>query len=363
MTALGRRIAADIAAHGPISVADYMARCLYDPDHGYYTTREPIGAKGDFTTAPEVSQMFGELVAVWLCSVWRAQGAPLPATLAEVGPGRGTLMKDVLRTLRRLDPRLAAGADLAMVETSPRLAEVQRGTLGAEATRMRWYKQVDDLPAQPLFLVANELLDAIPARQFVRAPDGWRERMVGLGDDGRLHFVAGRLPMTGAVLPVAAASAPPGAILELAPARTALVAGFAARIVRDGGAALLIDYGHLSTGLGNTLQALRGHAFADPLETPGEADLTTHVDFEPLANEARRAGASAAFTTQGEFLLAMGLVERAGALGAEAGPEARQAIRGAVERLAGPDAMGNLFKVMAITPADADFPGFPGRID
>ncbi|CAN7385196.1 class I SAM-dependent methyltransferase [Mesorhizobium sp. LjRoot246] len=350
MTRLKTRIVDLIEALGPIPINEFMALCLFDPADGYYTTREPFGVAGDFITAPEISQMFGELVAVWMYQAWLASGRPLPVTIAEIGPGRGTLMKDMLRTLSRLDPDLANGAAFAMIETSPRLTEVQKQTLGVTPFTVGWHETIETLPQQPLFIVGNELFDAVPVRQFVRAGAGWRERMVGLDNANELRFFAGAGSVDPALLPADAAEAPQGAIVEVAPARTALMAAIAERIARQGGAGLFLDYGHLQPGVGDTLQALRSHNHEDVLANPGEADLTSHVDFAALATIVRTRGLDAHLSTQGDFLLGMGILERAGRLGADAGQAARDKITEAVERLAGPQAMGGLFKVLAVLP-------------
>lgn len=356
MTALKKRISGLIEATGPISVAEYMAICLFDPEHGYYTTREPFGAAGDFTTAPEISQMFGELVAIWLYSAWQGADRPAAPVLAEIGPGRGTLMKDMLRVLARLEPALTSNA--ALIETSPRLRDVQKTTLGASGIDISWHDSVDTLPQAPLFIVGNELFDAIPTRQFVNTGKDWNERAVGIGADGELAFVAGSACIEAALLPSDAADAPTGAIFEFAPARTATMEMIAGRIAAHGGAGLFFDYGHLRTGIGDTLQALRKHRYEDVLASPGEADLTSHVDFQSLATAARLNGLEARTATQGDFLLALGLLERAGRLGANADEKGREKLQSEVERLAGPDAMGNLFKVIAIARPGTKLP-FP----
>ncbi|ESY77279.1 ATP synthase subunit beta [Mesorhizobium sp. LNHC221B00] len=350
MTRLKTRIVDLIEATGPIPVNEYMAMCLFDPADGYYTTREPFGVAGDFITAPEISQMFGELVAVWLYQAWAAIGRPMPVTIAEIGPGRGTLMKDMLRTLSRLEPDLANGAAFAMIETSPRLAGIQKQTLGATPFAVGWHETIDTLPRQPLLIVGNELFDAVPTRQFVRAGAGWRERMVGLDDKDELCFFAGAGSVDPTLLPADAGEAPQGAIVEVAPARSALMAAIAERISSHGGAGLFPDYGHLQPGVGDTLQALRKHIHEDVLANPGEADLTSHVDFAALAAIVRAHGLDAYLSRQGDFLLGMGILERAGRLGADAGQAARDKIADDVERLAGPQAMGDLFKVLAIVP-------------
>lgn len=358
MTALKTRIAGLIAASGPISVADYMALCLFDPADGYYTTREPFGAEGDFTTAPEVSQMFGELVAVWLYAAWQASARPAGAMLAEIGPGRGTLMKDVLRVLAKLDAAFVAGASIALVETSPRLREVQKQTLADNGIRIEWHETVSTLPDAPLFIVGNELFDAIPTRQFAKIGAAWHERAVGLNDAGELAFVAGPATIEPSLLPADAATAADGAIFEFAPARSGTMEAISEHIAASGGAGLFFDYGHLEPGIGDTLQALRKHQYDDVLAYPGEADLTSHVDFAALAMAARTNGLDTHLATQGEFLLAMGLLERAGKLGANADAAGREKISVEVERLAGPDAMGTLFKVLAVAPRGTRIP-FP----
>jgi len=358
MTPLGQRIRDTIAASGPMSVAEYMAACLFDPEHGYYTTREPFGADGDFTTAPEISQMFGEIVGVWLVAAWRALGSPAPAVIAEIGPGRGTLMKDVLRTIGRLAPELRSDGRFAMVETSPRLVAVQQRTLGDDAGRVVWSTSVDDLPPGPLFLVGNELFDAVPMRQFVKTASGWRERLVGLDEAGNLAFFAGLASLDAALLPPAAADAAEGAVFEVAPARTAIMDAVCARLAAQGGAALFFDYGHVVGGLGDTLQAVRRHRFDPVFASPGEADLTSHVDFQALVEVALGHLLHAATATQGDFLLAMGLLERAGTLGADADERRREEIRDEVERLAAPDRMGDLFKVMAVSRVPLGIPPF-----
>ena len=358
MTALKERLARLIATAGPISVSDYMASCLFDPEAGYYTTREPFGAAGDFTTAPEISQMFGELVAVWAYSAWAALDRPMPMVLAEIGPGRGTLMADMLRTLDRLDTGFVTRARVALIEASPRLAALQKERLSSGRGRPTWFAEIGALPAMPLVIVGNELFDALPVRQFVKTGQGWRERMVGLDGDGALRFMAGAAGIDPALLPHGASEAPEGTIFEIAPAREALMTEMSARIVRDGGAALFIDYGHLRPGLGDTLQAVRRHAYDDVLAHPGEADLTSHVDFFALARVAQAHGLDARTATQGQFLTGLGLLERAGALGAAADEATRERLRGEVERLAGPEAMGDLFKVLCVARKGTMLPPF-----
>ncbi|MCB1418757.1 MAG: SAM-dependent methyltransferase [Notoacmeibacter sp.] len=351
MSALKDRLLARIALTGPMSVADYFAACLFDPAHGYYTTRDPFGVEGDFTTAPEISQMFGELLAVWAYRAWQGAGSPSPFVFAEIGPGRGTMMADMLRVLARLDGgAMLRAAQVHLVEASPRLAAVQRARLAGAPARPAWVDRVEALPDLPLVMLGNELFDAVPIRQYVKAGGAWRERMVG-AVDGDLAFLAGALPADPALLPPDAARAPEGAIAEVAPQRAALMAAIAARIAAHGGAGLFPDYGYAQPACGDTLQAVKGHRPDPVLANPGAADLTAHVDFAALARAAAPAGLAARLCAQGDFLLALGLLERAGALGAGK-PAAEQArLRDAVERLAGPEQMGRLFKVLAVGPA------------
>lgn len=358
MNRLGEKIAGLIRATGPISVADYMATCLFDPEDGYYTTREPFGVAGDFITAPEVSQMFGELVAIWLVQAWRAGGSPAPVTLAEIGPGRGTLMKDLVRTIGRVAPDLAAAAGFALVEASPRLARMQKVTLEAASVSATWHETIDTLPDQPLLVVGNEIFDALPFRQFVRIDGKWLERGIGLVEDGALGFGVGTVALAAGAVPDSLQDAPDGTIFEIAPAREALMASVTQRIGERGGAGLFFDYGHLAPGPGDTFQAVRKHGSEGVFDNPGEADLTSHVDFHALACVARAHRLAAPTMTQGEFLLAMGLLERAGRIGQAGDESARQRISADVERLAGPDQMGNLFKVMAVFPIGISMPPF-----
>ncbi len=354
MTPLGERIRRLIATSGPVSVADYMATCLFDPQHGYYTTREPFGRDGDFITAPEISQMFGELVAVWLVQAWQSGGMPMPATIAEIGPGRGTLMKDMVRTIRRLAPDLASRAGFSLVEASPRLTAIQAETLRDAGLSFSWHSRIETLPEEPLFVVGNEIFDALPFRQFVRTDQGWLERAIGIDDGGNLRFATGTAALPHDMLPPDVRGAGSGSIYEIAPAREALMSAIAERIAAHGGAGIFFDYGNLVPSIGDTFQAVRRHRSEDVFAHPGEADLTSHVDFSALAAIARAHGLQAQLSTQGEFLLDMGLLERAGRLGEAAGDDVRRKISADVERLAAPDQMGNLFKVLAILPARFD---------
>ncbi|GEN99712.1 ATP synthase subunit beta [Novosphingobium sediminis] len=331
-----------IAATGPISIAHYMA----EANARYYGSRDPLGAGGDFVTAPEISQMFGELIGLWLADIWQRAGSPDGVCYVELGPGRGTLARDALRA--------AAGAGLApevhFVETSPALMALQRAAHRGAV----WHHDLSELPSdRPLLIVANEFLDALPVRQLVRTASGWRERMVGLDAQGRFIPVAGTRPMDAAA-PAAFAEAGEGAILEASPAAATVVQEVAGRLAAQGGAALFIDYGYAEPQLGSTLQAVQAHRKVDVFAEPGEADLTAHVDFATLAEVAEQAGARWLGTnTQGHWLAALGIGARAGSL-ARAAPDAAEAIEAATVRLTAPTEMGALFKVMGLAA-----PGWP----
>jgi len=352
-------IRARIAAQGPISVADYMALCLADPRHGYYMTRDPFGARGDFTTAPEISQMFGELIGVWMAAVWQQMGAPKGVRLVELGPGRGTLMSDALRAAKVMSGFLDA-ASVHLVEISPALTAKQRETLRGAAAPVSWHASLDAVPEGPAIIVANEFFDALPVHQAVKTARGWRERRVGL-DGEKLIFTPGEAAIDlDSRLPPSARDAPDGAIFEWRDDDVARMLG--KRLAQQGGAALVIDYGHAQSAAGDTLQALGRHAYADPLATPGELDLTAHVDFEALARAATSAGA-AAFgpLTQGDLLRRLGIETRAGKLKAKASGDAAGRIDAALARLtgAGRADMGSLFKAVALAhPALGAPPAF-----
>ena len=332
LTAIFARL---IAATGPISVAHFMA----ESNARYYSTRDPLGTAGDFVTAPEISQMFGELIGLWLADMWIRAGRDEPVHYVELGPGRGTLARDALIAAKRygLTPRVH------FVETSTALKARQ---LALHPTA-QWHHDLSTLPMLgPLLIVANEFLDALPVRQLVRTGEGWRERMVG--HDGRnFAFVAGSQPMESA-LPADLREAPDGAIVETCPAAAATIYEVAGRLAAQGGAALFIDYGSDTAHLGSTLQAVRAHCKLDPFAAPGEADLTAHVDFASLARIAQsRSVRWLGTVTQGHFLRALGIETRAANLAAFA-PEHAQAIFAARDRLIGEGQMGALFKVMGL---------------
>lgn len=361
MTELEEKLKRQIALHGPISIASYMAQCLCDPDHGYYTKRDPFGSEGDYTTAPEVSQMFGELIGIWFLSLWQQQGRPKPFHLAELGPGRGTLMADMLRVIL---PHLQGTENLHihLVEISPFLKQIQKGKLVPFNIEVTWHDDLTTLPQSPLFIIGNEFFDALPIHQWVAHQQRWHERVVGLDENGELAFGLG---------PVRDLASPDhlpideGAIREQSPTSEAIVIGLTRHLAKHSGAALLIDYGYDRPAYGNTFQALQSNAYADPLRQCGERDLTAHVNFHALTEAAKgelaktKNGLSISRTvTQGDFLLRMGLLERAGQLGSGKSTNKQNEIRAAVERLAAPEEMGALFKLFAIYPQAIAAPAF-----
>ena len=337
---LGESFRRLIRQTGPLSVARWMG----EGNAHYYASRDPLGEQGDFITAPEVSQMFGEMLGLWCADLWHRAGRPEPVLYVELGPGRGTLVKDALRAMaaQRLRP------EVHFVEGSPALAALQREAVPDAVV----HESLADVPHDtPMLLLANEFLDALPVRQLVRTERGWRERMVGLEGE-RFVFVAGDQPMDGAV-PLERRDAEPGTIIETCPGAAAVVQEIAARLQKQGGATLLIDYGHLEPRTGSTLQAVRAHRKVDPLDMPGEADLTAHIDFATLVEIARAEGASVYTAQQGAFLERLGITARASAL-ANAQPDRASQIAGEHRRLCAPDQMGELFKVMALIA-----PGWP----
>ncbi|SDY67493.1 class I SAM-dependent methyltransferase [Citreimonas salinaria] len=350
MTPLAALLVRQIAATGPISLAEYMAACLGHPEHGYYTTRDPLGAQGDFTTAPEISQLFGEMLGLTLAQAWIDHGRPASFTLAELGPGRGTLMADALRVTRAV-PGFREAAQLHLVETSSPLRAVQAATLDAVPT---WHDSVETLPDAPLFLIANEFFDALPIRQFQRVGDGWAERMIGLDGDRLVIGQSSAAPV--AALEHRLADTPDGGIVETRAPAAAIASELGARIASRGGAALIVDYGDWRSR-GDTLQAVAGHAPIDPFATPGQADLTAHVDFEALALAAAPARATP-LIPQGVFLERLGITERARSLASGGDAAQVDAIAAAHRRLTHPDEMGSVFRILGLAPADA--PALPG---
>jgi len=339
-----------IKSSGPMPVWRYMQLCLTHPEHGYYVSRDPLGREGDFTTAPEVSQMFGELLGLWTASVWKAIESPPVLRLVELGPGRGTMMADALRALRVLPP-LYQSVSIHLVEINPVLRDKQRATLSG-VRNVAWHDSIDEIPEGPAIILANEYFDVLPIHQAVRRENGWHERVVELDDAGKLIFGAAPepIPRFEVLLPPLVRAAPVGAVFEWRP--DSEIMKIATRVRDQDGAALIIDYGHLRSDAGDTFQAVARHSFTDPLSAPGQADVTAHVDFQALARAAEDLGARVhGPVTQGEFLKRLGIETRAVTLMAKATHEVSEDISGALKRLtdSGRGGMGSMFKVLAVS--------------
>lgn len=351
ITPLEFEIRRRIEAAGPMPLGEYMTLCLGDPTHGYYVTRDPLGADGDFTTAPEVSQMFGELIGLWAAAMWKKMGAPENVRLIELGPGRGTLMKDALRALNVM-PAMREAIVLHLVEMSPVLRAQQQRTLDGLPMPAYWHGTLEEVPAGPAIVIANEFFDAIPVNQAVKAASGWHERCIEIDAEGALAFTTARdpIPHFEMLLPASARTAPLTSIFEWRADTAAMALG--RRIARDGGAALVIDYGHTESAIGETLQAVGRHAYADVLSLPGNIDLTAHVDFEALARAVEAMGPVAyGPLAQSQFLRRLGIDMRASKLKARATPAEAAGIDAALARLIGVGRhdMGLLFKAAAFT--------------
>jgi SAM-dependent MidA family methyltransferase len=327
-----------------------MQLCLTHPEYGYYISRDPLGREGDFITSPEVSQMFGELLGLWAASVWRTMGSPAMLRLIELGPGRGTMMADALRALRVLPPMYEA-LSVHLVEINPVLREKQKATLSG-ARNIQWHASLDEVPQGPAIILANEYFDVLPVHQMVKRDDGWHERVVDIDGNGQLVFGTTVAPVLrfDALLPPLVRAAPVGAIFEWRP--DAEIMSIATRVRDQGGAALIIDYGHVRSDAGDTFQAIVGHSFADPLKYPGQADVTAHVDFQALARAAEDIGARVPGpVTHGEFLQRLGIEARAVNLMAKATPEISGSISAALKRLTegGRGGMGSMFKAIGVS--------------
>jgi NADH dehydrogenase [ubiquinone] 1 alpha subcomplex assembly factor 7 len=339
-----------IKSSGPMPVWRYMQLCLTHPEHGYYLSRDPLGREGDFTTAPEVSQMFGELLGLWAASVWKAIGSPPVLRLVELGPGRGTMMADALRALRVLPP-LHQSLSIHLVEINAVLRDKQEETLFG-VRNITWHDSIDEVPEGPAIILANEYFDVLPIHQAVRRENGWHERVVELDDTGKLIFGAAPepIPRFEVLLPPLVRAAPVGAVFEWRPDLE--IMKLATRVRDQDGAALIIDYGHLRSDAGDTFQAVARHSFTDPLSAPGQADVTAHVDFQALARAAEDLGARVhGPVTQGEFLKRLGIETRAVTLMAKATHEVSEDISGALKRLtdSGRGGMGGMFKVLGVS--------------
>ncbi len=364
MNELAAALRDEIRRHGPITLARYMEAALHHPTLGYYRTRDPLGAAGDFTTAPEISQMFGEMLGAWLAVVWQQIGSPKSLRMVELGPGRGTLMSDALRASRAV-PGLHRAIDLHLVETSEPLRAIQREALAKLGVDATWHDDLATVPTGPLLLIANEFFDALPIRQYERTAEDWRERLVAVDEKKEDGFRFVLVDAPAAIEPPSIMrNASAGTICEESPASLAAVRAIAGRLASGGGAALVIDYGPAQHSGGDSLQALRGHRRHDPLDDPGSADITAHVDFATLGQAARSVGAQVhGPVAQGPFLLGLGMAQRAERLRAAAlarnRPDQAAAVGTAFKRLIAPTEMGSLFKVLAITgPNQPVPPGF-----
>lgn len=355
-TPLARALGARIARDGPISVRAYMDVCLNDPEHGYYRTRRAIGAKEDFITAPEISQVFGELIGLWAAVVWQQMGSPARVHLVELGPGRGTLMSDALRAARAV-PDFLSAIDIILVEPNPALQSVQRASLGTAGRPLRWvasFAEVEDAPGAATIVIANEILDVLAIRQVQRTDTGWAERVVGIDAAGQLSFGLGSLESDAPAGEVVARS---GEIIETRD--TGEVTIILRRLAGSGPlAALFIDYGYEGPAAGDTLQAVRGQLYEHPLAAPGAADLTAHVDFGAFASDARSRGLAVdGPVTQAAFLGSLGIVERTSRL-MSANAHAALSLEAATARLTAPTGMGTLFKAIGVRNTGS--PTLPG---
>ena len=353
---LHRRIALQIRAQGAVTLADFMRLALSLRELGYYTSRDPLGGEGDFITAPEISQMFGEMVGFWCVDTWQRLGSPGQLHLVELGPGRGTLMADALRAARVV-PDFLAAIDVHLVEISPPLRAIQAQQL--QAYHPQWHESIETLPAGPLLIIANEFFDALPIHQYEMTASGWRERGVTVhvgaeaADTAADTFAWVLLPPGPqlALLPPSLREAPIGAVTEVSPASQRILGLLARRCAEENGAALIIDYGPAASGFGDTFQALRRHQYHDPLKDVGDADLTAHVDLATLCRVAVDAGTrSFGPIDQGDFLRALGIETRATLLAQRHGAEMAQEIDVALHRLIDAEQMGKLFKAVAIAP-------------
>ena len=350
-----------IALAGPMPVRQFMTMCLTHAKYGYYMGRDPLGRSGDFVTSPEVSQVFGELIGLWAASVWHLMGQPENVRLVELGPGRGTMMLDALRAAQVV-PAFRSAIVLHLVEISPALQQRQQRALSGIEIPLVWHQSLDELPEGPAIILANEFFDAMPVNQAIKQFNGWYERVVEIGNDGKLTFgIANELiPLFDQLVPPNIRDAPIGAIYEWRTDNLPLTLG--QRLMQQGGAALIVDYGHVESAVGETLQAVSGHAFADPLLSPGEVDLTAHVDFQAFGVAAESMGARIhGPIEQAKFLRNLGIEQRVKALTAYAPPEKVEQINGAIGRLLGEGKteMGQMFKVIAIAdPALGALPGF-----
>lgn len=341
-TPLKTRILDEIALSGPMPLARYMTLCLTDPDHGYYMSRNPLGRFGDFTTAPEVSQMFGEMIGIWVRQTYEKMGRPPSLRLMELGPGRGTLMADCMRALQT-DSALFDALQIDLVEISPVLRATQNTTLSGFDRPIDWHEKIPVTSQLPTIIIANEFLDALPVHVVIRTNEGMAERHVQ-AQNGVLGYIdlPSAMPMTSTL-----EALPAGTIVELSPARHQAVLEMADALKGAGGAALIIDYGYGEPHNGSTFQAVQNHQGTDPLQDPGAADLTALVDFQATEAACRAGGlATRAIGTQMDFLLDHGLLARAAELGRGKDAKVQAQLQADVNRLVAPQEMGTLFKVL-----------------
>ncbi|HEY7688620.1 MAG TPA: SAM-dependent methyltransferase [Dongiaceae bacterium] len=357
MTPLGEILARRIRLAGPMTIAEFMAEAVNHPQHGYYKQGDVFGPAGDFITSPEISQMFGELIGAWCADCWEKMGSPRRVVLVEIGPGRGTLMADLLRGTRKA-PGFHEAIELHLVETSPALRDLQKASIAKAAPAMhaRWHDAFDDVPEAPLLQVSNEFFDALPVHQFEQRGGRWQERMVTLGDDGGFAYAL-RAPGPAFALAAPPVPAPEGTVLEVCPAAIAVTGAIAQRLVAFGGAALNFDYAIGEGGIGDSVQAVRRHGKHSVLDDPGLADLSAHVDFGAIARAAREAGAVVhGPVPQGELLERLGIHQRARALQQRATGQQAADLAAAVERLLDLQQMGTLFKALAFTAPNLPVP-------
>ena len=349
----------EIRNQGPISISRYMEICLLDPNLGYYVKRDPLGVKGDFTTAPEISQMFGELIGLWAIKVWQQTGSPNRFQLVELGPGLGTLLSDALRAVDMFSP-FPNAIELHLVEISETFRNIQRSKLSKY--QPKWHDDLTTLPDGPMFIIANEFFDALPIRQFKRRSEGWHERLVGLSASQGLEFVLSEKQVNSSLVPARHRNAPYGSIIEICPAAQDILAKVSGAIGRYGGALLIIDYGHDGSLFGDSFQSVKRHKFHPPLENPGQADLTAHVNFGELI-DASKSESTAVYgpLTQRDFLLRMGIRARAEILSKYADANSKDDIYKSLRRLIGHREMGEAFKVLVINSTKMQAP--PGFED
>lgn len=354
MSVLLSNLRNQIETIGPISVSDYMSECLCHPKYGYYMTGDPFGQKGDFITAPEISQTFGELLGLWAAITWQQMGSPAQLHLVELGPGRGTLMSDALRASKSV-PGFHQALQVHLVEISPSLKEKQQTTLKNTGLDISWHSNFSDIPDGPALFFANEFFDALPIRQFEKGTKGWAERFIDIEPDGAgLRFVLKSDEAALALIPPRLKNTEKtGDMFEVSLVSQTIAHGLGERLKEFGGAVLAIDYGYNVPHFGETLQALKSHKYHPVLETPGEADMTAHVDFETLARSFRQGGAKTFGPMgQGEFLERLGIGQRTQALMSRATDSQREDLISAHKRLVSPEEMGNLFKVICATHPD-----------